>query len=91
MQPGFVQSECQAIESVEQLVVSKAQCALGATRQSSVVNAILLLLAEALVFSGVFSLITKKYYSYNFQYNQALLRNTPYKEKQRRFSRDDIL
>lgn len=91
MQPGFVEESTQALESVQQLVASKTQTTLSAINQSDVVNGILLLLAEALLLAGLLSIVTKKYSSFQFHYTQALLQNTPEKEKDRRFSRDDVL
>ncbi len=90
-QPGFAEDTTQAIESVQQLVAAKGKSTLSIVKHSDVVNAIVLLLAEGLILAGLFNIVTKKYYSYNFSYTQALTQKVPDKEKDRRFSWDDVL
>lgn len=90
-QPEFVQQIPAKIESVQQLVATKTSNNLSIIKYSDVVDNILLLLAQALLVGGAVVIITRSYRNYTFHYTQASLQKTPEKEKDRRFSWDDVL
>lgn len=90
-QPEFAQQIPAKIESVQQLVASKAQTGLSIVKYSEVVDNIVILLAQALLIGGAVVLATRTYRNYIFHYTQASQQYTPQKEKDRRFSRDDVL
>lgn len=89
-QAEFVQSSSTKLESIGQRVVSKTQQSIGSLQKSDIIDAILLLLAEALCLAGLY-IVVHTFLSHQFSYNQALTYYTPDKEKSRRYSRDDVL
>jgi|GEM_PF-6571650 len=90
-QQEFAQQLPGKLESVQQLVASKTQNTLSIIKYSDVVESIILLLAQALLLSGAAVLITRIFRNYAFHSTQTSLQQTPQKEKERRFSRDDVL
>ncbi len=78
------------IEGIQQAVTGKTEQTFGLLKQSDLIDAILLLLAEALLLGGLITVVTQKT-SLSFSYKQALAYYTPDKEKTRRYSWDDIL
>lgn len=90
-QPEFVQQIPAKIDSVQQLVSVKTQNSLGIVRQSDLIDNILLLLAQALLIGGAVVVLNRSYRNYTFHYTQASQQYTPEKEKDRRFSWDDVL
>lgn len=89
-QSEFVQQSSTKLESIQQLVVNRTQQSIGSLKKSDIIDAILLLLAEALALGGIY-VVVQSLLSYQFSYQQALTYYTPDKEKARRYSRDDVL